>query len=343
MTQSRTLTIAVFVVLLTALSAAAVEAILRTNPITNPPAPIESVGVSSDAASLEPSPHGEWVAGPNDLLCILPLAENLVVGGRDSGISVLSVDATGNISVVGQCDVAGEPVGMASAGDIVYVAAAWAGVQVIDCSDATAPRVINSLPLGGPARAVSVSDELAFVAIWDRGMSVLDISEPATPTVVSSIDTPGHAYSVAVGGTTAYIADFESGVQLIDIADPSRPAIVGEYYAPIASTDVRVVGSTAFIADEQKGLLAVDISDPLAPVILYEHAGAPARALASGSTAMVLTDLNGGVTLFEPGDDYRAIKYLKGRQPALDAEIADDTVFFVSGVLCYAPLPRDVE
>jgi hypothetical protein len=56
---------------------------------------------------------------------------------------------------------------LAVQGSLAYIAASSDGVQVIDLSDATNPRLAGSYKTAGPARDVAVADSLVFVAVGD--------------------------------------------------------------------------------------------------------------------------------------------------------------------------------
>ena len=72
------------------------------------------------------------------------------------------------------------------AGDVAYVAAGSAGLQVIDVSDRANPRLMASaaLALPGNANDVKLDGTRAYVAAGSAGLHIIDVSKPMSPRLI---------------------------------------------------------------------------------------------------------------------------------------------------------------
>jgi hypothetical protein len=150
-------------------------------------------------------------------------------------------------------------------GNFAYVAAGSAGLQVVNVSDRTAPRIVAALALAGNANDVKLWGSRAYVAAGSAGLHVVDISDPLAPRRVSTIDTPGNATDVRVHGNIAYVADGSSGLQIIDVTDGSAKILGSLPITGGIAKGVDVSGSLAVVA--AGGLKVVDVTDPVHPVL----------------------------------------------------------------------------
>lgn len=151
-------------------------------------------------------------------------------------------------------------------GNVAYVAAGLAGLQVIDVSAPASPVRIGSLATTGYASAVAVVGNVAYVAASAAGLEIIEVSNPAAPVLLGRFDTPGRAEDVRVVGNLAFVADWSSGLVILDVSNPSAPVRVGGLDTPGGAVAVQVVGDLAYVADADKGLVVIDVSNPAEPV-----------------------------------------------------------------------------
>jgi len=92
-------------------------------------------------------------------------------------------------------------------GDIAYVAAGSAGLQVVNVADRRAPSIIGSLDTPGNANDVRAVGNRVYVADGASGLRIIDVTNPASPVALGALDTPGSARGVEVSGNVAVVAD----------------------------------------------------------------------------------------------------------------------------------------
>ena len=151
-------------------------------------------------------------------------------------------------------------------GTNAYVAAAGAGLQVIDISNPALPVYRGGFDTIGSANGVQVVANLAYVADRSGGLQIIDISNPAKPVRVGSTTSAGPLLAVHVVGSLAYGAGSTAGLRILDVSNPAKPVFAGALDTCGTATGVQVVGSVAYVADGTAGLQIMDVSNPAKPV-----------------------------------------------------------------------------
>lgn len=155
-------------------------------------------------------------------------------------------------------------------GDFAYVAAGSAGLQIVDVTDHSHPRIVASQALPGNANDIIVVGDIAYVAAGSAGLQILDVGDPLHPILVGAVDTSGDAWDVGVQGTLAFVADGSAGLQVIDVSNPAAPKLVGTVDTPGVAKGVDVAPNQPFavVADASGGLQVIDVTDPTHPAII---------------------------------------------------------------------------
>jgi len=187
------------------------------------------------------------------------------------------------------------------AGPLVYLTAEEAGLQVVDISDLTAPRIVAVYDSPGTAWGVSVSGSRAFLADGEAGLQVLDIGTPANPRLLGSY-TFGTAQDVVVAGQLAYVADGHAGLQIIDISQPRTPQLVGSLRVDDYISSVQVESNVVLLGG-RKGLHVVDIGNPMSPQTLsFAETAAPVRSIALWGSLAYVANSEGGLAIVDLSD-----------------------------------------
>lgn len=155
-------------------------------------------------------------------------------------------------------------------GDLLFAAAFYGSLFVIDAADPSDLQILGSVDLPNYAESVCVVGDRAYVANGHRGLSVIDISDPGVPVELGVFDTPHHAYGVAVSGGLAYVADGEAGVRVIDVSDPAAMHEVAFNELASPAHAVAVGGDLVHVACSWSGLFVFErliptAADPHAP------------------------------------------------------------------------------
>lgn len=185
------------------------------------------------------------------------------------------------------------------AGELAYVAAADAGLLVMDLQQGSNAVVIGSLrlPASGPMAATG-----PWVFFVSSGLQVVDVSNPVEPTPAAHFDlglvrglavSGNYAYAVGEGGLTvlaagsgttprivralpqldeavrivvadghAYVAE-SLAVHIFDLQDPANPRSQGtvRWESGLSALDLAINGTVAYVLDDS-GLRVLDVEDP---------------------------------------------------------------------------------
>jgi hypothetical protein len=173
-------------------------------------------------------------------------------------------------------------------GNYAFCAASRAGLDIMDISDPSNPRLVNNIRTSGEAVCVYVSGNSAYVADYvssgnkSGGLKIIDITHPNIPTLVGTYDldyaskvfvkdgyayvlTPGHMkiFDVLRPFSPILVADIKIDPSYLDYSHKARDIFVDDNYAYVISA--------SRILEEHPFLLAIiDVSDPTAPRLVEE-------------------------------------------------------------------------
>jgi 6-phosphogluconolactonase (cycloisomerase 2 family) len=156
--------------------------------------------------------------------------------------------------------------GVAVTGDIAYVAAGAAGLQIVTLSaDRKTPTVAGSLALPGNANDIAIAGNTAYVAAGSAGLHVIDMSNRLAPVLRGTANTSAVALGVAVSGNIAYVANTSSLVA-VDVTNPPAPTVLGSIglTGKVWGVAVDATRNLAAVATGNGGLRIVDITTPAA-------------------------------------------------------------------------------
>jgi len=160
----------------------------------------------------------------------------------------------------------------------VFLAAASAGVQIVDVSNPSLPSLVSSYATEMPAidAQLSADGNLLFIAegtsnVVGGVVEIVDVSDPFSPAKTGRIATADFAAAIAVSGGHAYVAAKTAGLLVLDVSNPASPALAGWIATPGYARGVTVDGSLVYVADWQIDLQIVDVSNPSSPKLLGSY------------------------------------------------------------------------
>ena len=170
---------------------------------------------------------------------------------------------------------------VAASGSMVYVAADFYGLRVIDAADGAAPVERGSLRMqGGILEMTTAGPGLVVTTNLSEGVQIVDVSNPAAPALATSYFPDGYPQDIAAEGRLAFVTDTSTGLQLLDLAMPKSPEVI----ATLPTTLKRLTSGES----------------PAMP--------SPEIAIASAVTAVVLNKLTGLIEIFDVTDPRKAAK-----------------------------------
>lgn len=141
------------------------------------------------------------------------------------------------------------------------------GVQVVDVSTPTEPRIVQTVANIDEAYGLALDGNWLYVAVRGVGLQVVRNTDPATAEEVATLTIPDTwSYNVDVESDYAYVVA-QSGLVIIDVSDPTRPSEVAALPTMERQWDIAVSGDMAYIGSDWagSGLRVVDISTLASP------------------------------------------------------------------------------
>jgi hypothetical protein len=217
--------------------------------------------------------------------CVITISQNTLSAMVNGTVTGFSPTALSYIAIPGFANA------VKVNGNYAFIAAGSAGLQVVDITDRTNPKIVGSLATSANANYLRIAGNTVYLAT-SSGLTIIDITNPLNPAALGSLSTPGVAWDVHISGTLAYVADGSAGLQIIDVSNPSAPSLVGSLAIPNGTAKgIDVAGNTAVIAASSAGVVIADVTTPSSPRILGSTSTpGDARKVAIKGTAAFIAD-----------------------------------------------------
>jgi hypothetical protein len=210
-------------------------------------------------------------ANANDLRVV----PNTVYMVTSAGLSI--IDATNPLAprLLGSVSTPNTAWDVVISGNLAYIAAGTAGLQIANVSNPASPSIVGALPIsGGTAKGVALAGNYAVIAASSAGVVIADITNPTAPQRLGTVATPGDARKVAAMGRAAYVADYPASMQVVDFSNPSSPTIVATTPDTLGGKLQDVVAASVFGATLTfgadvffvNGVPIVDVTQPNNPI-----------------------------------------------------------------------------
>jgi hypothetical protein len=144
----------------------------------------------------------------------------VVLNGNLSGISIIDVTNKTSPHQAGYIDLPGGCESVIVAGNYAYVSNLNRGLQILDVSNKSNPKLIssfNSVP--GPHFGMALNDRIIYMTEGNNGISMIDVSDTTNPQFVAQYKTSGYASHIAVTGDYAFVDDRWGGLSIVKAAD----------------------------------------------------------------------------------------------------------------------------
>ncbi len=148
-------------------------------------------------------------------------------------------------------------------GDLVYVADAEDGLEIINASNPSNLKEIGNYTTEH-AFSVYVNGSYAYLSS-SSGFEILNISDPTNPTQISTFE--GNAGELFFKDPFLYLVDpWHDGIKIVDVSDPSNPEILGIINNEMYVVDLSIFEGTMYCAGSD-GVVSVDILNPETPIV----------------------------------------------------------------------------
>ena len=152
---------------------------------------------------------------------------------------------------------------VAMSDNIVYVAANYGGLQIIDVSYPQNPAFVGSYDTPGEALSVTVSNNIAYVTYEGVGLRIIDVSNPAAPVLLNTIlPRPSSRISKCIIFNNLLIISDTNWDELTfyNISNPASPEFVCRYSWNLSTSDMVVQNGYLYTANGLYGLNILDLN-----------------------------------------------------------------------------------
>lgn len=172
----------------------------------------------------------------------------------------------------------------------LYVTAYFAGFEIWDISNISAPVKIGGGPVTGlPRGGIFASGNYVYVVSLVDGVQIFDVSTPSSPVNTGNcpLDPNNLAWNSAKSGNLIFAALADGGMMIVDVSDPHNPVVAGTY--PEVVYGVGVANGRVFVVSYTYGLNILDISNLLNITVTGNCSvpGFPYRVQVNGNYAYI--------------------------------------------------------
>ncbi len=173
------------------------------------------------------------------------------------GLAFVTIDSNNEQKVLSTLPLPGHATSLARSGRIIYVASFQKGLQVVDASDLSRPRLLKTLDDFGGLGDIAISGNAAYIT-GQGNFAILDISSPQTPTALGSIDymETGSSARIDLGESEAYLSS-QSGILVVDTEEPENP-FISDWVDMPHPKKVIARGDHLLVAQGQNGIRIID-------------------------------------------------------------------------------------
>ena len=196
---------------------------------------------------------------------------NYAYVGEGRSLLVLNVSTPSNPSKIGQLTLPSFVRGVAILNQqYAYVADADGGLQVVDISSPTTPKIAGfySATNQTSAAGIAIFGGRAYVADEDAGLQIFDLSNPTAPALLSSTNFGGGEAIIIKASASGVFAYVSTGGSLciVDVSNPLSPVLRGQTSINGGSVySMALAGNYIYAAAFYGSLEIIDVSNTNAP------------------------------------------------------------------------------
>ncbi|MHA2246359.1 MAG: LVIVD repeat-containing protein [Candidatus Hodarchaeales archaeon] len=224
------------------------------------------------------------VKGGKDLLI---RGDYAIVGFMGAGLKIFNISDPTDLELVGEYS-GGQIYHIKVVDDLVYMAMAENGFQIIDISDMSRPTKVGEFNNGNGLYHIHVIGNIAYLRDYQQDKTLcLNVTDPTNIIEIGQFDWA--AYRIAMNGDIGYLCAIAGGVLAYDFSDSTNPIFLDEYNDGGDSSDIAISENLAFVTDLDDGLEILNITDPenLVKIAQFNDGGRSRNIFVEGNVAYV--------------------------------------------------------
>jgi hypothetical protein len=186
--------------------------------------------------------------------------------------------------------------------NIAYCSLYDMGVDLVDVSQASSPKLISQYNFSGYASKIQYNGNYIYLGDTSGGIKTIDVTNPASPVKVSAISSYYDIEDLyADGAGNLYAADTRD-FMIYNIVNPAAPSLfsrtsTGTSYA---LSGIKSSGNYTFVTDEYNGLLIYNTASKYLPTYIsgYDTSGYAMNVVVNGNKAYI-ADYDKGLVILD--------------------------------------------
>ncbi len=203
---------------------------------------------------------------------------NYAYVGEGRNLLIVDISTPASPSKVGHVTLPGLIMSVALFGQYAYIADYEGGLQVVDISSPTTPKIRGFYATASEpwSTGISIFGGRAYVADENAGLQIFDLGNPTLPLLLSSTNCGTGEAVVVKAATNGVFAYLSTGGNLcvIDVSNPLSPILRGQTTINGGfANSLAVSGNFVFAAAISGNLEMINISNPDAPTSIGHAPG----------------------------------------------------------------------
>jgi hypothetical protein len=186
--------------------------------------------------------------------------------------------------------------------NFLYIAGIYAGLQIVDVSNPSLPKLISSITTGY-AYDVAVQGKTAYIADWDAGLVLIDVSNATFPVKKGNYTLNTQPYAISVSANIVYIIS-NAGLAIFNVSNVTNIKKLSEFSA--SPQNLFLLPEVAFL-NEGGALTIINITNLSHPLKIGSYRpknmfGSQSAGVIIQSNVAFVTNGEQGVTMIDVTD-----------------------------------------
>ena len=152
------------------------------------------------------------------------------------------------------------------------------GLSSFDVSNASSPKLMNTIPLKGYVKTgyIGINSALAYI-VDDDQLFIMSIKNPIDPVFISNLDLNSSLTDMQCAGSTIYGLTENNELMVIDASNPKRARKARVVKIEGEPKNLGLSSDYLLVADANKGISVYNIKNPTGPGFITSFQPRPAR------------------------------------------------------------------
>ncbi len=220
-----------------------------------------------------------------------------------------------------------------SDGNYSYVASKN-GLKILDISDKSAIKLVNSLDTEEELKNIAVKDDYVFIASSEDTLKIIKKSNPLQLDDSVVIKTSAPITDFTINGGYLYITISDNGLEILNMPSVELISLASVTDTNGTASAIAVDGDYAYVIDKFKGMQIISVANRLNPTLLgfYSYTS-PVSNLAVSGDYVYFADGYNGIEVVYVKDKSAPVHFAKidTQSYVYDVKIKGDYLYAASG------------